>query len=94
MNYRHSWAGAGLSAEPIERVSNLWIAPTTIVVHVHPQPEGHLLATSIDMPGLIVEGDTLSEIMEEVESVAPVIWELDCGTQFEARISYVQHSRP
>lgn len=94
MSYLHSFLSAGQTSEPIERVSDIWIAPDTIDVDVKPQPEGHLLATSKAVPGLIVEGDTLQQIMEEVEAAAPLLWELERGTQFDARIRYIRHRRP
>ena len=47
----------------------------TIVLHVEPLDEGGYVATSRDVPGLVVEGRTIAEVAEIARDVARKIAE-------------------
>ncbi len=45
--------------------------------------------TSPDVPGLVVESDTLEALVEEAKSVVPDLLELNCGIKGPADVSLV-----
>jgi hypothetical protein len=46
-------------------------------------------ATSSDVPGLVVESDTLEELVKEAKAIVPDLLELNCGIKGPADISLV-----
>lgn len=48
-----------------------------INLHIEKLPEGVYLATSNDMPGLIVQGETIAEVIEFAKDVAEKLIEID-----------------
>ena len=44
-------------------------------------------ATSSDVPGLVVESDTLEELVKEAKAIVPDLLELNCGIKGPADIS-------
>ncbi len=51
-------------------------------IHLKKLPEGHYLATSQDLPGLVAEGRTISETLETARNVSRKLME-----------SYREHGR-
>ncbi|MBI2300407.1 MAG: type II toxin-antitoxin system HicB family antitoxin [Armatimonadetes bacterium] len=52
------------------------MSEATIRLHIEPLEEGGYLGTSPDVPGLIVEADSLSEVVEIAQDVARGIAEV------------------
>lgn len=46
-------------------------------------------ATSPDVPGLVVESDTLEDLVKEAKAIVPDLLELNCGVKGPADISLV-----
>ncbi|HYE78520.1 MAG TPA: type II toxin-antitoxin system HicB family antitoxin, partial [bacterium] len=54
-----------------------------IRVHLEAQPEGGYTVTSPDLQGLVTEGETIEECLENAQEVARLLYE-----------SYVRHGDP
>ncbi len=54
-----------------------------INIHIEELPEGGFLATSVDLPGLVAQGRTVSETLEIAQDVARKLVE-----------SYLEHGDP
>ena len=60
----------------MERVINL---------HVERLPEGVYLGTSVDVPGLVAQGNTVAETVEIARDLARIIFEMDLEYPNDAR---------
>ena len=65
-----------------------------IRLHIEPLEEGGFLATSPDVPGLIAEGETVAELLENVREVTRLIIESCVANGFTLPPALVKGQMP
>lgn len=63
-----------------------------INIHVEKLPEGVYLATSVDVPGLVAQGRTVTETMEIARDVARKILEAQAERQKSSNLPVIGES--
>ena len=61
-------------------------------VHIEKLPEGEYLATSEDIPGLVVQGRTITETLEIARDVAKKLLEAKTGRHQHANLKRAEDS--
>jgi hypothetical protein len=79
----HGTHGTGV---PVQHTTS---RPQPVIIHVREQQEGRFLATSEDIPGLVVEEETQAAAMDEAGKLAPALWSANLGSWFDRDIWYI-----